>query len=101
MREVWRAASPPRTFLFSARPGLRPGLAEKRDVWGDNVSPSPSWRKVSHALGSKVSELLCLVYVKYVARSRVKGQVGEMHAFAAGRSAVGASGAISIAGQAV
>ena len=50
MREVWRAASPPRTFLFSTRRGLRPRLVEKKDFWGDVVSPNPSLRKVSNDL---------------------------------------------------
>src|SRR4051794_33515779 len=41
MREVRRAASPPRTFLFSARPGRSPGLAEKKGCLGRQRLPKP------------------------------------------------------------
>src|SRR5689334_1479736 len=36
---------PPRTFLFSTRRGLHPRLVEKKNLWGDAVSPNPSLRR--------------------------------------------------------
>jgi hypothetical protein len=47
MREVWRANALQEPFFSLPGAGVARAWQRKKDLWGDNVAPNPSLRKVS------------------------------------------------------
>ena len=72
-REVWRAASPPRTFFSVPGAGYARAGYRKMDLWGDVVSPNPSLRKVSNYMESGRRYVIDMIYRTCAVASSAEG----------------------------